>query len=198
VIQRTKKLDIPVIVATTKRDIDDPIVEIAQKYDVEIFRGATNDLLDRYYKCAKEFTIKNIFRVTADSPLLDPRQSSKVITQLHTGKYDYVKMGTSFPVGTGIEGFTFKALEEAWTKSKNEFEREHVTVFFKDQKNNFRIKIIESDFNIVEKHWTIENPKDIEFMREIFSSINKELFYTEDIIELLKLKPDLNEFDSLE
>jgi len=197
VIERAKKLEMPVIVATTKRELDDPIIEISEKLDVKTFRGSTNDLFERYYQCAKQFQIKNIFRITADSPLLDPRQSSKVVTELHSKKYDYVKMGTSFPIGTGIEGFTFKALEKAHKESKNSFEHEHVTIFFKEPKNNFKIKIIESEFKIVGKHWTIENPNDIKFIREIFSSINKEFFFTEEIFELLKTKPHLNEFNSL-
>jgi spore coat polysaccharide biosynthesis protein SpsF len=198
VIQRSKKLKIPVIVATTKRDLDDPIVEISKKLNVKVFRGSTDDLLDRYYQCAKQFEMKNIFRITADSPFIDFKQSSKVITEMHSKKYDYVKMGTSYPVGTGIEGFTFKALKKAHENSKNSFEREHVTVFFKNPKNKFRIKILESIFQIKNKHWTIENPKDIKFVRQIFSSLNKEFFYTDEIFMLLKINPSLNKFNSLD
>jgi len=197
VINRTKAIGIPVIVATTKRHIDDPLVKIALDCDVDIFRGSLNDCLDRYYQAAKEFSLTKIFRVSADSPLIDPHQSSKVVKELNNNNFDYVKMGSSFPIGTGIEGFTFKSLEQTWEKTTSHYDREHVTSYIKAHPKDFRILVIESNYHIDEKHWTVEYPKDIEYVREIFSKLkNKNIFYTEDILQLIKENSSLSKFNS--
>ena len=48
------------IIATTTEKNDDQIVDIAKSMGISFFRGNQSDVLDRYYQCAKEFSIKNI------------------------------------------------------------------------------------------------------------------------------------------
>ena len=61
-----------IIIATTNLEEDDVIVNFAKKNEIEYFRGESDDVLDRYYQCAKNFSSNNIVRITSDNPLVDP------------------------------------------------------------------------------------------------------------------------------
>ena len=45
------------IIATSIDELDDEIDEFAQKNKIACFRGSLDDVLERYYLCAKEFKL---------------------------------------------------------------------------------------------------------------------------------------------
>ena len=45
-----------IVIATTKNSEDDQIVSFAEKSGIDIFRGDSDDVLSRYYECAKFFS----------------------------------------------------------------------------------------------------------------------------------------------
>jgi len=191
VINRAKKINIPIIVATSNRTIDDPIEKITNESNTDCFRGSFEDVLDRYYQAAKKFKLDLIYRITADTPLIDPRFCRKMVEIFEKGKYDYVRFGYN-TVGIGMEGITFTALEKAWFNSKNSEEREHVTMFTKNNPKIFRNHLIESNYNLGNFYWSVETPYDFEFVKNIFVEFqDKEIFYTEDILKLFEKKPNL-------
>ena len=49
---RRARLGGEVIIATTAKSADDVIVEECRRIAVDTFRGAEDDVLDRYYQCA--------------------------------------------------------------------------------------------------------------------------------------------------
>ena len=77
-IKQAKRVN-KIILATTDEAQDDPIEELCQLNDILVFRGSENDVLSRYYGCAKHNNIETIVRLTADCPLIDPIIIDKVI-----------------------------------------------------------------------------------------------------------------------
>ena len=135
-LQHSKLLD-KIIVATTNLQEDDIIVKFIEKMGIGYFRGNSTDVLDRYYQCAKRFSISKIIRITGDNPLIDPSIVDQVIHKFESGLYDYVatQPPRTFPQGTDYEVFSFKALERAWHEAKKPSEREHVTPYFYNHPN---------------------------------------------------------------
>lgn len=191
IINRSKKIGIPIIVATSTREIDDPIQKVAEESHVECFRGSFEDVLDRYYQSAKKFSLDIVYRITADTPLIDPRFCKKMVKKFESSKFDYIRFGYN-TVGIGMEGMKFLSLEKAWKESKNKEEREHVTMYFKNNPEKFFNHIIESNYNLGKYHWTVETPYDLEFVNNIFSEFqDKEVFFTEDVLKILEKNPKL-------
>ena len=52
------------------------------KFNVKVFQGSENDLVDRYFKAAKSFNTKYICRLPADNPAPEPSEIDKLI-QFH-------------------------------------------------------------------------------------------------------------------
>jgi len=198
VIERIKNIDVPVFVATTTRSIDESIIDIAKECNVKFFQGSTNDVLDRFYQTARKFSINNIIRITADCPLIDPNESKKVIKKLLEGNYDYVALDDStYPDGLDTEGFTFDALEKCWTCAKLPSEREHVTPYIKNPQNNFKQYAIKFNKNYSQYRLTVDYSDDLDLIKKIYSQLyTGEIFYINDIIDLINKNPQLSEINS--
>ena len=77
-VKRVKKIS-SIIIATTKKNDDDILVEIAKQNKIEVFRGSEADLVDRYYQAIKEKSAKNVLRLPADNPIPDPKEYDRII-----------------------------------------------------------------------------------------------------------------------
>lgn len=81
VVQRTRRakaLD-QVIVATSDEPDDNVVAEFCTEFAIDCFRGVKEDVLDRYYQVARQFSDATIVRITADCPLIDSLVIDKVV-----------------------------------------------------------------------------------------------------------------------
>ncbi|HHQ47945.1 MAG TPA: acylneuraminate cytidylyltransferase, partial [Acidobacteria bacterium] len=77
-LRRAGTLD-ELVVATSDRDGDDPIVVFCERMDVPCYRGSEDDVLDRYYRAARRYHADVVVRVTGDDPLIDPGVVDQVV-----------------------------------------------------------------------------------------------------------------------
>ena len=180
------------IVATTVNSEDDIVVEFCKSKGILVFRGRENDVLDRYYQCAKEYNIKDIVRITADCPLHDPDVIDMIINEYLEGDYDYVTntIEYTFPDGLDVEVFSFNVLKIAWENAELSSEREHVVPYIRKNKK-FKKKNVYSTKNYSPYRLTLDYPEDYEFLRRIYEGIGNEMFYLDDIIKFLEINPEL-------
>jgi|TARA_B110000495_G_C22882370_1_gene514608 spore coat polysaccharide biosynthesis protein SpsF len=176
-----------IIVATTTLEQDDELVEYLKKLNIKYFRGDPYDVLDRYYNCAKKFSLEKIIRITADNPLIDPTIVDKMISVFNSNHYDFVTncFPRTYPYGTEVEIFTFSILEKIWKISKNSSEREHVTLHFYNNSKNFKIYNVTNNKNLSHLKWTVDTESDFQFVSNLIKKINKRPILTSDIIKIL-------------
>ena len=65
-----------IIIATTTLEQDNSLVKYSKNNELDYFCGDENDVLDRFYQCAKEAKIDTIVRICADTPFTEPWQIS--------------------------------------------------------------------------------------------------------------------------
>ena len=186
-----------IIVATTNLTEDDVICEYLASYKIEFFRGSSEDVLDRYYQCAKRFSIDNIVRITADNPLIDPNIIDSIIDEYKNNKCDYVSntLHRTFPYGTEVEVFSFKSLEKAWNNAKKPSEREHVTPFIYDPKNEFTLINTEYQEDLSHLRYTVDKIEDLKLVKEIIKNISARPILIQDVITLYKKRPEIFEIN---
>ncbi|WP_264553425.1 glycosyltransferase family protein [Flavobacterium sp. N2038] len=128
-----------IIIATTTLDIDQLICDKVKEWGYDTYRGSELDVLDRFYQSVKDENPDWIVRVTSDCPLIDPNLVDEIVTFVQQNNKDYGSnvLIENFPDGQDIEVFKFSALEKAWKEAKLLSDREHVTLYVR---NN-------SDFN---------------------------------------------------
>ena len=185
-VKCSKSVD-EIIIATTKLKEDNEIVQFCKKNKINFFRGSSDDLLDRYYKCAKQNSCKTIVRITSDCPLIDPKIIDKTIKIFQENSYDYVSNNIekindkwenstcNFPQGMTVEVTNMKTLYRAWKLAKNFSEREHVFPYVQFNPQKFNITSIKNTKKLDMIRCTIDRPQDLKFLRKLFSYLPKKV-----------------------
>ncbi|MEI8365625.1 MAG: glycosyltransferase family protein [Parachlamydiaceae bacterium] len=194
-LRRAKKID-TIIVATTTAPQDDAIVTWCREENVSVFRGSELDVLDRYHRAAIQFSATAIVRITGDCPLIDPVVVDQVIAFYEDSKpqYDYVSnsLQRTFPRGLDTEIFSFEILDRAAHEAKLPEEREHVTLYFYEHPEKFKLGSVVQQIDQSQHRWTVDTEEDFELVTKIVTELyphNSE-FTTADVMQLLKKHPE--------
>jgi len=186
------------IIAIPDNKENDVLEEYLEKLNVICFRGDESDVLDRYYQCAKRFSLKHIIRLTGDNPLIDPEVVNLAIKKYHVSECDYLtnSINRTFPYGTEVEIFSFNSLESAWKNAKKKSEREHVTPYFYDNPDKFNIKHLTQSVDHSKFRYTVDQEEDFLLVKQIVKKIKNRPIVTKDIIEILNNNPEIQKINS--
>jgi spore coat polysaccharide biosynthesis protein SpsF len=190
-----------VIVATTNNPEDQILVKLCESLNTPVFCGSLNDVLDRFYQAVNPITPDHIIRITADCPVLDPKIIDNVIDHHLKTKADYtsnVSKNPTYPDGEDVEIFTFKTLKNAWKKAKLASEREHVTMYIRNNSADFKIEYIDNNIDLSQKRWTLDNQEDFNFIKCLYQKLysKNKYFGLSEILNLLEKNPDLESINS--
>ena len=201
VVRRVQRAQLThgVLVATSDLSADSAIVEECERMGIPSFRGSEADVLDRYYQAARFCGAEAVVRVTADCPLIDPALVDDTIREfLHRGA-DYASniSPRRYPRGLDNEVFTSAALERAWHEASQPHQREHVTPYFYEHPEMFRIASVASEADYGQYRWTLDTPEDLELLRAIFRILPGAATCSwKDVLALVQARPDLAELNA--
>ncbi len=197
-IKNAKKVD-AIVVATSDQSADDTVAALAETSGVGTFRGSEKDVLGRVYLAAKAAGASTVVRLTGDCPLMDPRVIDEVVERFEEKGVDYTLTPSNYPEGLDCEAFSFSTLELAEQRAKLPSEREHVTPYIRNHPELFKIdtawRVGEEDNS--KMHWSVDTQNDFDFVSRIVEALypkNKN-FSKDDVLELLKQKPELLEIN---
>lgn len=184
-VRFSKKIN-KIYVATTNKIDDQIICKKCLDLGITYFCGSEDNVLDRFYSCAKKFSIKNIVRITADNPLIDPEIIDSIISKYNSSKFDYVTntIKRTYPYGTEVEVFSFESLQKSWINASLPSEKEHVTPYIRNPNNNFKIFNVENDKNYSFLRYTVDRNEDFQLVKEILKIIKSRPILLKDIIRL--------------
>ncbi|WP_221405697.1 cytidylyltransferase domain-containing protein [Roseivirga echinicomitans] len=175
---KKSKLATKIIVATTFESGIEEVIDIGKKMAVDVFQGATDDVLDRFYQSVKDFTPDYIVRVTSDCPLIDPELVDKVIEIVKAENLDYASNGLEelYPDGQDVEVFSFNALKKAWEEAKLPSDREHVTPYIRKNTDFMGGELFKAQNLACEKNYnqirmTVDESADFEAMETLINEL---------------------------
>jgi spore coat polysaccharide biosynthesis protein SpsF len=188
------------VVATTDSDKEIPIVDLCHQLAVPIFRGAEQNVLERYFQAASQVKADVVVRICSDSPLTDPVLLDELIDYFvsHQGQYDHVYNGKSLPLGMGSEIFTMQALTKAYEEAHLPEEQEHVTPYISRHPERFKLGTLFYPDNSSHYRLTVDTPEDFQLIQAIFKQlypVNPAFGYPE-IIRLLESRPELSQINA--
>lgn len=132
-LDRLLATDLPVIVATTTNADDEPIVEIAEKAGIPVFRGSELDVLSRFAGAIRAHDLAGVVRVTSDCPLIDPDVVVAGVDRFRAEDDEnlYVSncLERTYPRGMDYEIFSAARLLQADADATLPADREHVTSY---------------------------------------------------------------------
>lgn len=191
-VQQAKRLD-GICIATTESPADQPIVAEAKRLGVNCWRGSEQDVLARYFGAAQASGADCIVRVTSDCPLFDGALLDEMLAVFHaTPDLDYLSnvQPRRFPRGLDAEIFTFGALARAHREAMQQHEREHVTPYFYQHPELFRLHSFDALEDLSAHRWTLDTPEDWRLLEAVYAELGTSCSPT-DVLTLLKLRPEL-------
>ena len=207
-VSNSTKID-KLIIATTTKNQDDQVVSYANSEGIEIFRGNEQDVLDRYYQCAKMYGADIIVRITSDCPLIDPKLIDKCVVEFTNNKFDYfsnihkkqnekwIYHLSGFPLGFAVEVFTFNALGKAWKNAKKLSEREHVTLYVLNNPQFFKIGNLENPNDYSDMRLAVDHKVDYDLVKLVIDHFpDNEIFDLDKIADFLNHNPQLKQMNS--
>jgi spore coat polysaccharide biosynthesis protein SpsF len=188
-----------IVVATTNCIADDAIVRECDRLKIPTFRGCENDVLDRYYQAARACAAEAVVRITSDCPVIDPGLVDDTIElfQRQQGDYASNSLPPIYPRGLDVEVFTIAALEQAWRDARKPYEREHVTPYFYEHPELFRLVSLGGQTNYSRYRWTLDTAEDLELLRTIYARFgSRDDFGWCEVVQLMEREPELAELNS--
>ena len=191
-----------VIVAIPDTQDNDVLDEYLHGMGVSVFRGPEDDVLTRYYDCASIWGLHWIARITADCPLIDPTIIDGMMDL--TAIYDHTEAiyihnikPRTYPDGLDVEIFSYRALHQAYHRTDDPWDREHVCHWMMAADACLSIPYYQS-IDESRHRWTLDTKEDYEW----FIKLNDVLPLippaptTEDLISYLRDHPEMEHTDA--
>ncbi len=186
-LSRAKQIS-NIVVAIPRNKENDILYKLLKKYKYNVYRGSENDVLKRYYECAKKYNAQHILRVTGDCPLVDSKLVDEIANVYKLNNFDYVSNieQRTYPDGMDLEFFSFKTLSKIYSNVISKNDKEHVTKYvlrtniFK--KYNYKLKNDDYSFLRI----TLDTIDDFHLIKKIFKNFINNSFTLKDIINFYK------------
>ena len=190
-LQRSQYID-KIVLATSTDSTDDPLAKIVETV-TDVYRGSLDDVLERYYQCAKLYNPDHVVRITGDCPLIDWQIIDEAIQKHLKEGNDYTSLSERFPDGLDTEVFRFTALEKSWQEATLHSEREHVTQYMRKNPGIFKIGVLDCAEDFSAMRWTVDETQDFEFVQRVFEKLYSQNpnFAMQEILQLLNNQPEL-------
>jgi spore coat polysaccharide biosynthesis protein SpsF len=188
------------IVATTIRADDLPIVRLCADMNVRVYCGHESDPLERYYQAARLYGADHVLRLKGDCPLIDPQVIDQAIRLHLTLGADYTgnTLQRTYPVGQDVEILSRTTLERVWREAGLRSEREHITLYIPKHADAFRIAHLTQSENMSAKRWTVDYPEDYQLLQRIFDALYADdpLFGMPAVLDFLAEHPELERLNA--
>ena len=185
-----------IVIATTEDSNDDPVVSFAKDLGIDVFRGSENDVLSRYAEAAVQVKADPVIRITSDCPLIEPAIIDKMVALYAKTHVDYARTN-GYPRGTGdVEIVNLSSLLCALkeTRPEDTYYREHVTTYFLDHPDKFKLNIHEAPvkFKRTDLRLCVDEQADLNAVRRITEHFApREEFKLEEVIDFLDKYPEI-------
>lgn len=189
----TKNANI-IVVCTTERNIDDRIIEIAQRAGVDYFRGSLEDKLDRWYGAVKKFNVDLIATFDGDDLLCAPELIDLGFEQMEKEGIDFLKAPPNLAVGAFTYCIRSTALEKVCSIKDTE-DTEMMWTYFEDT-GLFKIDELRVEDKIYfnpDARLTLDYQEDFDFFENIFKYFNN----VENSVSLRDVMSYLNEYPEI-
>jgi len=200
-----------IIVATTKKKVDNSIANLAYKNGVRCYRGSENDVLKRVLEGAQFFNTDIIVEITGDNPLADPALVDSMISKfLELGSsIDFLSNDVGcyndnfkfeFPLGLNVKIFSTSILKDSESRAKHPVDREHVVNFILKNLDRYRVHNYKPQglYFRPDIRFTMDYKEDYILIKHVYENLykNNKQFSTEEIFQYLDNNPDIKNINS--
>jgi spore coat polysaccharide biosynthesis protein SpsF len=192
-----------IIIATTTNPLDDEIYDFCISKNISVYRGSENNVIKRFYDCAKSENADIVVRLTPDDPFVDPDVIDKAVQILlkNLENIDFVTnhFKPTYPEGLDIEVYPIETLGWINKRTDKKYQKEHVFPYIQEHTEEVRTINFQQEQDYSYLRWTIDYPVDLLMVKAIYYRLYKQgkIFKQQDIINLIKENPSISMINSL-
>jgi spore coat polysaccharide biosynthesis protein SpsF (cytidylyltransferase family) len=177
--------------ATSTDESDDCLELMAKNLGIECYRGSLENVTLRAIGAAKKNGYDSFVRICGDRPFIDSKIYESMINSHLFNKNDLTTniFPRTVPPGLTCEIILTKSLEKMYSLTDEKQDLEHVTRFFYNSTDIFKIQNINFSFteDEVNLRLVIDNEKDLNRTKWILSELGKKnVNDTKTVISLTK------------
>lgn len=196
-LRAAQRLD-AIVLATSDRSTDDPLIAWAEAENLPTYRGSEDDVLARVVSAHQQMQSELVVEVTGDSILLDPQVIDWGIEMFLANDCDVVANVSqlSFPMGVDVQVFRLTDLVNVATTITDPAVREHVSLYFYEHPERYRILHLIAPERWRHPDWRfqLDYVEDAQFINEVYQRLEPKFgdrFGLEEIVQLLEREPQL-------
>jgi spore coat polysaccharide biosynthesis protein SpsF len=162
-------------VATSEDPSDDPIAQHCLQLQVDCHRGPLEDVAQRFIGAATARGFDALVRISADSPLIDPRLIEDLVRRYRQSEDCDLATNVlrrTYPSGMSVEVIRTQALVRAHP-AMNAAEREHVTPLFYAHPEKYRIVSVERSQPLTGSKFSIDTPDDFRRVSALVARLDR-------------------------
>lgn len=196
-LERLSSLTYPVYIATTTNPNDKTIVDFAIANNHQYFQGSEENVLERYFECARFFKIGTIVRITSDCPLIDADIINQGISEFLEAENSQLFLSNTlertFPRGSDFEIFSFEQLKFAYENAIDFSDQEHVTPYiWKNKSGRTIIKQLKQDKDYSAYRLTLDTSEDLELLSILIEKYKAHTLNMGQICDVMGNNPSLS------
>jgi N,N'-diacetyllegionaminate synthase len=190
-----------ILLCTTSDTTDDVLAEAAGTWGITVYRGASENVLERMLGALDEYPADVALRITGDDILVDPSYLDAAVNHHLAVGAEYTS-SKALPSGTEVEVFNVRALRDLYRVSRDSSGTEYLTAYVADHRDQFRC----TELRVPTAHakpyrLTLDNEADLEVIRRLLAhvaSIGRPIDYSlDDIVEFMESHPELQQLNAL-
>lgn len=200
VVSRCRQVEVKdVIVATSTLAQDNAIEAWCRANQVTCFRGSEEDVLNRYYECAKLYQPDAVMRVTADCPFVDYELAQALPNKLRSEPADYVRIAGKLPRGLAVELFTWSALQYIHKHGQEARHREHVTYYGYEYAEEFTVTTWQAPPELCQPQLriTLDTEEDYALCQQVAEHFQGDMLVpAQDVVHYLLAHPEVAQLNA--
>lgn len=157
-----------IVLATSDRDSDDALAELATSLGIAVFRGSEADVLGRFVGAANMAGADNVVRICADNPFIDPAEVDRLARYFSDNPCDYAcnhqdRLGSNYADGFGAEKLSAALLEKIAANALEVRHREHVTLYLWDHASEYTLTAVAAPAELAfpKLRFDVDTPDDL-------------------------------------
>lgn len=194
-----------VIVATSVKENNDQLEHFLIEKGELVFRGAENDVLDRFIKAAEDNNIQGIVRICSDNPFLDWHGVQQLVDKAQSSDADYIgfringKPSILTHFGFWGEYVRLSALKRVFATTEEDTPaHEHVTYHIYNHTDEYRCEWIDGPTFLNGRddiRLTIDTPEDLRSALQVYSDLkaHDNDFTLQDVVAYLDAHEDIKQ-----
>jgi spore coat polysaccharide biosynthesis protein SpsF (cytidylyltransferase family) len=190
-----------IVICTTERPQDDALVSVAATLGVRLYRGNTDDLIDRMYHASLEHHLDVILQVDGDDICADPKYMAMCLESVLRENAEVACCGEGLPLGAASKAFRFTCLETIF-KSYVPGQNDTGFGYYLTKSGMFNLAIIpvtNPQHVMPDLRLTLDYPEDLALFRSIFRELRVPgniAIQLEEICALARSNPDFKRMNA--